>query len=365
MLHIVSPGSYGGLESVVSLLATHQAAAGHDTAVLAIVDAPGTSPQLVERLRRHSVLTHLVSVRRHGFAEERAIVRRICADLRPDVVHTHGYRPDLLDAGVARSLGIRTVTTVHGFTGASRKVRFYEWAQRRAFRRFDSVVAVSRPLADQIRGAGVDPARVSVVPNVVPPSNAPVARSAARRRLGLPDDAFIFGSVGRIVRAKGFDLLIDALALPDMPPQTLLAIVGDGPDCEALKARAAARGVSERVMWCGRVEDAGPLYTAFDAFVLASRAEGCPMCVLEAVNAHVPVIASAVGGIPDMLSSAEALLVPIGHSAPIATAIREIQTNPTEARARAERASTRVSRDLSVDPWISRYAAIYRGCLTR
>jgi glycosyltransferase involved in cell wall biosynthesis len=348
---------------VVSLLASSQRAAGHSTAVLAVVDAPATSSQLVERLRRQSVTTHLVSVRPRGFGEERAIVRRICAELKPSIVHTHGYRPDILDAGVARRLGIRTVTTVHGFTGASRKVRVYEWAQQRSFRRFDAVVAVSRLLADKVVGAGVDPARVSVVPNVVAPLNPAIARSAARSRLALPNDIFIVGSVGRVVRAKGFDLLIDALALPDTPPQTVLAIVGDGPDREVLKARAAARGVSARVIWCGSVDEAGPLYSAFDAFALASRAEGSPISVLEAINARVPVIASAVGGIPDMLSPEEALLVPVGDSAPISRAIREVQENPVAARARADRASMRCARDLCVERWIHRYASIYRQCL--
>jgi glycosyltransferase involved in cell wall biosynthesis len=363
VLHIVAPARYGGLESVVSLLAGSQRAAGHSTAVLAVLDAPATSLHLVEKLRQQSVPTRVVSVRPRGYIAERAMVRAVCAQLKPQVVHTHGYRPDILDAGVARRLGIRTVTTVHGFTGGSRRVRAYEWAQQRSFCRFDAVVAVSQPLAEKIVRAGVNPARVYVVPNAVPQLNLAMARSAARRRLGLPNDAFIIGSVGRVVRAKGFDLLIDALADSRIPRQTLLAIIGDGPDRTVLESHAATRGVSDRIMWCGTVDDAGPLYPAFDVFALASRAEGSPMSVLEAIRARVPVIASAVGGIPEIVSSGEAMLVPVGETEPIVRAIRDVQTSPDDARARAARASNRIARDLSLEWWIRRYASIYRSCV--
>src|SRR5713101_3623616 len=85
--------------------------------------------------------------------------------LRPAVVHTHGYRPDVVDAGAARRLGIPTVTTVHGFTGGGWKNRFYERVQRRSHRRFDAVVAVSRPLVEQLLRDGVPPRRLHLVQN--------------------------------------------------------------------------------------------------------------------------------------------------------------------------------------------------------
>jgi len=365
VLHILAPGRYGGLESVVNLLAARQRKAGQTAAVAAVIDAPDASTQFIEGLRRRSVPTHVVRVQPRAYLSERAVIRGLCSELKPEIVHTHGYRADILSSGVARQLGIRTVTTVHGFTGGSRRLLLYEWAQRRSFRQFDSVVAVSRPLAQQIVRAGVDPARVSIISNVSSELTAPLSRTAARRRLGLPNDAFVVGSVGRVVRAKGFDLLIDALSRPDIPPETILAIVGDGPDREALEARAAAQGVRDRVYWCGRVDDAASLYAAFDVFALASRAEGSPISVLEAVNARVPVIASAVGGIPDMFDYGDAVLVPVGESEGIASAIQQMRIHPDQARLRADRARLRLAHDHSVDAWIESYASIYRHCLVR
>ena len=89
-----------------------------------------------------------------AYLRERAAIARLLREVRPDVVHTHGYRPDVLDAGVARGQGIAVVTTVHGFTGGGWKNRVYEWLQCRAFRRFDAVVAVSRPLVGLLERRG-------------------------------------------------------------------------------------------------------------------------------------------------------------------------------------------------------------------
>lgn len=363
VLHCLAPGRYGGLESVVSLLTARQRKASQSAAVAVIIDAPDASTQFIEGLRRRSVPTYVVRVQPRAYLNERAAIRALCNELRPEILHTHGYRADILSSGVARRLGIRTVTTVHGFTGGSRRLLLYEWAQRRSFRHFDAVVAVSRPLAQQVVRAGVNPAHVSVISNVSSEPTMNLSRIAARRRLGLPNDAFVVGSVGRVVRAKGFDVLIDALSRPEIPPETILAIVGDGPEREALEARAASLGLRDRVYWCGSVDDAASLYTAFDVFALASRAEGTPISILEAVNARVPVIASAVGGVPDMFHDGEAILVSVGESEGIASAVQQVCSYPDQARVRADRARLRLAHDHSADTWIENYASIYRRCL--
>src|SRR5439155_136427 len=109
---------------------------------------------------------------------------RLCARLQPDVVQTHGYRPDVLDAGAARRLGIPVVTTVHGYTGGSWRNRLYERLQRRAFRRFDAVVAVSQRLADSLTHDGVPRDRVHLIRNAWAGAEPLLDRDAARRAPG-------------------------------------------------------------------------------------------------------------------------------------------------------------------------------------
>ena len=332
---------------------------GHEVHVAGVMGGPDeeTSRTFFAPLVRAGVQTHLLTV--DSYLAERAAVARLCRQVRPDVVHTHGYRPDVLDAGVARRLGRPVVTTVHGFTGGGWKNRVYEWLQRRAFRRFAAVVAVSRPLAARLRRAGVPAARIHEVPNAfreVPQLD----RHEARRLLGLPAEGFVVGWVGRLSREKGADVLLDALGfLADVPLE--VSIVGAGAERRALGARALGLGLNGRLHWHGAVSDAGRLFSAFDVFVLSSRTEGTPIVLFEAMAAGVPVVATAVGGVPHVVSPAEAALVPSDQPRALAREIRAVRGTPEAARARARGARARLETAFGVGPWLERYAAIYRS----
>jgi glycosyltransferase involved in cell wall biosynthesis len=278
--------------------------------------------------------------------------------LRPGVVHTHGCRPDVVDAGPARRLGIPTVTTVHGFTGGDWKNKFYERLQRRAHRSFDAVVAVSQPLVEQLIRDGVPPHRVHFVQNAWQETSPPLNRQAARRALGLGYDGFLVGWAGRLSREKGPDVLLDALVyLRDLPIG--ISVLGNGREQRSLFARARHLGVDRTVFWHGVVRDAGRLFAAFDVFVLSSRTEGTPMVLFEAMAAGVPIVATRVGGVPDVVSPAEAALCCADDSAALAVEIRAVYRNPAAAQRRAHAARARLERDFSVTPWLKRYEAIY------
>src|SRR5437879_3131737 len=293
-----------------------------------------------------------------AYWRERRAVAALCRRIRPDVIHTHGVRPDVVDASVARKLGIPAVTTVHGFTGGGWKNRCYEWLQRRAFRRFGAVVAVSRPLVEGLARAGVPRARIHEVPNAWYETSPPLDRTAARIVLGLPQDGFVVGWVGGLSQEKGPDVVLDALLrVADLP--LVVSVVGSGSERLRLQARARARGLSG-IVWHGSVPDAGRLFRAFDVFVLSSRTEGTPIVVFEAMAAEVPVVATRVGGVPDMLSSAEAVLVPPGDPGALEAEIRAVYRHPAAARGRGRRARERLEKQFSVEPWIERYDAVYR-----
>jgi len=358
ILHIAAPSDVGGLERVVQELAREQHRAGHDVHVAAVLTEPAVDHPFFAPLVEAGVETHAVVPGPRGYRRERGAVAELCRRLGPTVVHTHGYRPDVLDAGVARRAGIPVVTTVHGFTGGDWKNRVYEWLQCRAFRRFDAVVAVSQPLRTRLVRAGVHPDRIHVVPNAWRPGPA-LDRAAARRALGVAPGAFVLGWVGRLSREKGPDVLLDALRdLADLP--LVASVIGEGAERRPLLARAQRLGLDGRVRWHGVVPDAASLFAAFDLFVLSSRTEGSPMVVFEAMAARVPVIATDVGGVPEMLSAAEAVLVPPDHPAALAAAIRAAYHAPAGARARAGRARERLCRDFGTAPWCERYDGIYQ-----
>ena len=200
----------------------------------------------------------------------------------------------------------RRVSTVHGLVGGTRRARLYEWLQCRAYRNIDAV-AVSRKLAIDLIRRGVDAARVHTIPNAVPPAREPFNREVARKRLGVSEDLFSVGWVGRVSHEKGLDVLLDAMReLGDLPIQ--LTIVGGGPERRHLEAFGVE--LHPRANWAGVHPDAARMLAAFDVVVLSSRTEGTPMVLLEAMSASVPVVATSVGGIPDVISQQEGLLVP-------------------------------------------------------
>ena len=274
------------------------------------------------------------------------------------MLHTHGYRPDVVDSGVARALGIATLSTIHGFIGLTMRGRIYEWIQRRWLRRFDAVVAVSRPQVTLLTRAGVPANRVHLLPNAWSEQNSRIAGSAARQQLQIPANTFHIGWVGRISPEKGADVLLAALShLEDLP--LVVSFVGEGPERARLSAQAIASG-EKRVRWHGFVANAGRLYGGFDAFVLSSHTEGTPIALLEAMSAGVPIVATSVGGVPDVVSRNEALLVPPNDPAALAAAIRSVYADPNAAAARARAAQQRLSQNFAAEPWLASYEALYR-----
>ena len=363
ILHVVTPAEVGGLERVVQMLAAAQRDRGDSVHVALVgVEAGTVAGPFAEALRSSGVTVHHADVPSGAYLGERTAIAALCDRIHPDVVHTHGYRADVLDGGVGRRNGAIAVATIHGFTRGDWKNRFYEWLQRRAVRRCDAVVGVSAPLVQELVNAGVPASRVHLVRNACAPPAGLCDRNTARRQLCLPRDGFVVGWVGRLSREKGLDVLLEALPRLAGTPVTL-AVVGGGAEREALEAQARRLGVASQVLWCGVVADAARIFPAFDLLVMSSRTEGTPIALLEAMITGVPVVATAVGGIPDLLAPDAGVLVAPEDPAALAAAIRGVLAFPSGAARRAATARTRAQRELGVDAWAARYDEVYAGAL--
>jgi glycosyltransferase involved in cell wall biosynthesis len=298
-----------------------------------------------------------------AYLGERRALARLLDREAPAIVHTHGYRADLQAFGIARSRSRAAVATVHGFTGGDLKLRAYKWLQRHALRQADAVVAVSRPIAEQIVRGGVSRERVHLIRNAWRRRSAPLARAEARTLLGLPQSGFVAGWIGRLSREKGPDVWLDAFSrLED--PESHTCFVGDGPDRRALAQRLRG-SLAGRVHFAGEQPDAARLLSAFDVVVLSSRTEGTPIVLLEAMDALVPVVATAVGGVPDVLSDREGWLVPPDDPAALLAALEAVRTSPAAARMRAGAARDRLTRDLSFPAWLDAHEGLYRSITAR
>ena len=360
VLQIVAPAPFGGLESVVRLLAAGGRQRGLDVRVAAVLTgASADEHPFVRALQQAGIPAEVITIEGRGYRAERAAVASLCQRLTPHVVHTHGFRPDVVDGGIARRADIATVSTVHSFIARSWRGRLYEAIQRRALRRFDAVVSVSRPIYVKLAAAGVPSTRLHCLPNAFRSAGATLARDDARAMLGVPSEGPVIGWVGRLSSEKGPDVMIDAFArVADR--RALLVMIGHGSDLSALRDRARQLGVGDRVLWAGLVPAAERLLSALDVFVLSSRTEGTPIALLEAMAAGLPIVATSVGGVPDVLDAQCARLVPTLDVTAIAKAIDDYLASPAESRRSGDAARSKVASQFALDPWLAAYEEIYR-----
>jgi glycosyltransferase involved in cell wall biosynthesis len=369
VVHVLAPARFGGLESVIATLCSAQQTAGDSVLVVPVLEPTDAfGHPLAEKLSSEGIDVMPVVVTGRDYPRERAALRRILVDRRPDVVHTHGYRPDVIDAPVARGLGLPTVTTVHGFTrggsgGRGWKGRFYEWLQIRSFRRFDAVVVVSERLRGELVGDGVSQDRLHVLQNAWDAgADALPDRADARARLGVGSQSRAVAWVGRLSSEKAPDVFVRAAGAATREAE--YHVVGSGPMLSDCRELAASLSVDQRFTWHGPVTDAGRWLKAFDALVISSWTEGTPMVLLEAMAAGVPVVTTAVGGIPDVVSPDEAILCEAGDVAALASGIDAILADPAAARARTDAARRRLDTQFAVEPWARRYREIYLSLRT-
>ncbi|WP_374593246.1 glycosyltransferase [Aquabacterium sp.] len=258
---------------------------------------------------------------------------RLKRELGVFVVHGHCAYPDGVGVAlVARLLGLPFVVTTHGSDiNVYAERPMLRWQIRWALRRADGVVAVSRALLGKVQRllAPATP-RVVLAPcaGFDPALFVPRPRAPARGELGLAPDARVVLFVGHLIAIKGVDVLIDAwvrlLAKPGVGQDCLLVLIGHGDNRKALESRATRVGLSERVRFVGAVAQAevSRWMAAADLLCLPSRNEGTPNVVVEALASGLPVVASRVGGIPELVVDGKnGLLVPPEDPSALAEAL--------------------------------------------
>jgi glycosyltransferase involved in cell wall biosynthesis len=261
----------------------------------------------------------------------RALLRNV------DLVHAHGLRPGVT-AALARPRA-PLIVTWHNAVLGGHVARLQAWpAQRLAARAADVSLCVSPDLVEHVFRLGGSPRLAPVGAAPLPPP----ARAAAETRAEIGADGWaLVVCVARLHHQKGLDVLIDAAAgIADHPRRPLVALVGEGPARGLLKARIQQRAAPVRLL--GARSDVAGLLAAADLAVLPSRWEGSPLAAHEALAAGVPLIATAVGGVP-LLVGDGARLVPPENASALAAALRSLLDDPISAAELAERGRRRAA----------------------
>lgn len=320
--------------------------------------------ELVRRLRASNVNVHVFDERRLSFLQ---IFRSTLARIGPagvDVLHSHRYKEHWLAAVLTAVTKSRTVATVHGMPEPARAVRRRYAAQAwTTFRllayRFDGVAAVSEATRQTlVDDHHLRPAQVHVVPNGirVPADPAPTRRTESPH----------IGSVGRLVAVKRFELFLETAAIVRrLYPTARFSILGDGPDRDMLVSRAAAMGLGGCFRVLDPALDPWPYYRSLDVYLNTSASEGLPLSVLEAMSVGVPAVASAVGGIPEVVRHGlDGLLVYSSQAADYATACAGLLSDGPARERLGDRARERVSSEYSAAAMATRYIDLYHQLLS-
>lgn len=319
------------------------------------------------RLRRIGIEPHSLGLR--GLLDPRDLnrMRAHIAAIGPDLVHTHLTYPDIVGLLAARWAGVPAVSTIHsdGFAGGVRgraKERLAALVRRRCASR---VIAVSERARQTYLQTGWDrPDRVITVHNAISPEPRRGAGAAVRRDLGIPADAPVAMMLSVLRPEKRHPLALEAVrSILATHPDFRLLIVGDG--VERQRIEAAAAGFGDSVLMIGHSDDPMPLLDASDLLLHCSSTEGFPTALVEAMAAAVPIVAVAVGGIPELVDDgANGLLVPPpGDAEALATAVGSLLADPALRRRLGERGRRRYEAELTGERWALRVREVYDAVL--
>ena len=362
ILQLLATGGNGGAQESYTGLLLRLDRARYDVRALSL-----SAGSAVQRLRRLGVRVEVLEA-----TDDEEAIRELAGWLRReeiDLVHAHMYRAEVIGTRAAVAAGVPVITaTVH-----SSRVRSVEDIDLLASLTpmMDRLIVPSASIEHKVRCEGRDAARFAVIPNGVDLSRfaGPVPPCTVRDEFAIPCDAPLAGVVARLEAEKGHRHLVDAWpAVLDAVPDAWLAIVGEGSDGEALQTQARSLGpaVSRRIVFTGRREDVSALTADLTVAVLPSLREAQGISILEAMARRRPVVASAVGGIPEVITSGvDGLLVPPANPTALTDAIVSLLRDPA-LRARIGDAGYRtVAERFSIDAQVKRIEAVYDEDLAR
>ena len=360
ILHVISSGGMYGAESVILDLSRALRRLGHSSEIGVFANSARPNHELSDRATAEGIPAHILPCT--GQLDVR-VPQRLRALVRAagfDLVHAHGYKADVyayLALGRSRT---PLVATCHNWVDGDLALRIYGHLDRFVLRRFAGVAAVSAGVAERLTAAGVRRRKIHMIRNGVDLQLLSRIHRSQAKEAAAP---LRIGIVARLSPEKGVDLFVSMAALlaHDLP-QAQFLVAGDGPERSQLEGMIANLGLEKRVTLLGRQENMPAFYQQLDLLVLASRNEGLPMAVLEGMASGLPVVATRVGELPEVVEDGRTgYIVPTEDPQELATAVRKAVVDPGRLRSMGAGARERVTTDFSAERMAADYLAFYRS----
>jgi glycosyltransferase involved in cell wall biosynthesis len=370
ILHIIDSGGLYGAEIILLNLVAEQVRQGIEPVIASIGDpCCGEKPLEVEA-RRRCLRVEAFRMQSGPNIVGAFKILRFARREGVGILHTHGYKGNILFGLMPKRLrGIPMVATLHGWTwtGGWNRMRIYEWLDRISLRFIDAVVVVNRVMLEKVRLK-----RLHVVNNGIPIDVVDIPSRPEEEKCHVDPEiaafcrnGFTVGAIGRLSQEKGFDILLDAFKIMvEAMPDIRLVILGEGGEREFLEVKIRELGIENKVLMPGYVADARRYLFLFKVFVLSSLTEGLPMVILEAMQAGVPIVATRVGGIPEVLEDGESgVLVNSSDPAAIAEGVTRVKGEPDYRTRITENGKRLVREKYSIERMSNEYYEIYSGLI--
>jgi glycosyltransferase involved in cell wall biosynthesis len=328
--YILTPVEFGGAEKVCLTFLKNVDRDKFDIAPILLTRPWERENEFRQKIKKENYTIHEVPVAKSATEGYHRIVRcyrliySILRERSVDLIHTNGYFADIIGMPLAQMFRIPAISTCHGFISNNWKYRLYNKLDLVALKFFNKIIAVSATIKDDLIRSGISESRILVIPNAVEYNYreevSVKTRQYQRRYLNIKENDFVIGYVGRLSEEKGIKYLIEAsllLSKSGVPLKVL--IIGEGSQRKELEDFVNETGLNHQIIFTGFQADIEKWLPALDVFVLPSLTEGTPMALLEAMSFGIPIIASRVGGVPNIVINGQnGILVEAGHSEEIA-----------------------------------------------
>jgi len=375
VLHIISSLKVGGAERALCNFLEQRATQGHNHCVAYFHSGP-----CLDVLQQLNVPTYHIDgwFYRYDIGAYRQLAQLI-QQLKPDILHTSLWAANIMGRLLAHRYNLPVINELHGNNIDEGRLR--NLLDRRTVAMASRLVAVSDTVKTAYANnilARLPKAQQEMVTdrlcviqngiNVTRLHQQITQKPLTRRELGLDEQAFVIGAVGRLEPIKSYDILIKAFAhlqtLPAHRPITL-CIVGDGSQTATLRALTEELGISANTMFMGMRDDAYRFYPLFDCFVLSSQSEGLSLALLEAMSFGVPVVTTHAHATHDVITdSVNGLLVPPNNPELLAREIHKLCQNPNLHRSIAGAAQHHVQTNFTIDRVVNSFEQIYKQLIT-
>lgn len=365
-IHIIGGGEFGGAENHIISLLSSFSPSEVDAKVICFYDSA-----FAASLRERGVKVFVIDDY-HRFDPRVAFrLGRIIRDEQPDILHTHGVKANFIGRLIGKYMGRKVLTTVHSLLEHDynqwlmKQVTY--WMERLTRGLTDRFICVSGEIKQDLVSSGVSPDRAVVIPNGIDMHRYanPEQITMFREDLGIPADSFVVGAAARLRPVKGIHLLIEAAGhLRSRLENLHVVVIGDGPQRPELELLVEKLGLKGRVHFLGYQTEVERYLPGLDCFANVSLSEGLPLAVLEAMAARVPVLASAVGAVPEIVENGrEGILVEKGSVPAISEGIVKLAGDAEWRKSLADSAYQKVIDTYTTEVMSRNYLNTYRDLL--